>query len=190
MKKIIALLLVLTMAVSLVACGNNAKAPETTTGSVVDYGETAEDLLNNIWDSMDEGKLFPVGGGDAENTVMDAAGKYSLEDEGLTATLLVPADQIENISEAASLMHGMMQNNFTCGAFKVTGDVTAFVDAMYTAISGNRWMCGMPEKMAIAVVGEFVVAFWGINDCFEPFMNALQSAYPNAELDYNEAITG
>jgi hypothetical protein len=84
----------------------------------------------------------------------------------------------------------MMLNNFTCGAFKVTGDVTAFVEAMNTAITTNRWMCGQPEKYVIAVIGEYVVALFGINDAVEPFVTAMTTVYPQAELDYNEAITG
>lgn len=194
MKKIIAMLLVLTMAMGLVACGNNTDTPETTTeattGTVVDTGETAVTVLTTIWDYIEEDKKFFAMGGDMNNMTDNAPGAYSLEDEGLTATLLVPADQIANISEAASLVHAMNLNNFTCGAFKVTGDVNEFVGAMYNAISTNPWMCGMPEKLVIAVIGEYVVALFGINDAVEPFVTAMTTVYPQAELDYNEAITG
>lgn len=203
MKKIIAMLLVLTLAMGLVACGNNAEntesTPETTlettpetTGAanVSDDDETAVALLTAIWDNMDEDKKFFAMGGDMNNVVDNAPGAYSLEDEGLTATLLIPQEQIANVSEAASLVHAMMLNNFTCGAFKVTGEVNDFVSAMYTAVSTNRWMCGQPEKMAIAVIGEYVVVVFGLNDTVNPFLDSLTFSYPQAELDYNEAITG
>ena len=52
-------------------------------------------------------------------------------------------------------------------------------------------MCGMPEKLIIAVVGgEYVVAGFGINDAVTPFEAAFTATYPDAEMKYNEAIEG
>ena len=191
MKKLIAMLLVLTMAASLVACGNNGGAETTTTTTApAAVAESALEILETVWGSYAEDEKFFAMGGDMNNMVDNAPGAYSLEDEGLTATLLVPADQIANIDEAASLVHGMMLNNFTCGAYHVTGDAEAFAEAMYNAISTNPWMCGQPEKMIIAVIGEYVVACFGINDAMNPFEAKLTAAYPSADLVYNEAIAG
>ncbi|MBR6684261.1 MAG: hypothetical protein IKL38_07945 [Firmicutes bacterium] len=192
MKKLIALLLVLTMAMGLVACGNNGEGEGTTTGEAVAVPESALEILETVWGSYAEDEKFFAMGGDYTNPVDNAPGNYSLEDaEAVTAALLVPADQIANIDEAASLMHAMMANNFTCGVFHVTGDATAFADAMYNAISTNPWMCGMPEKMIIAVIGgEYVLASFGINDAMGNFETKLTAAYPDAELKYNEDITG
>ena len=191
MKKLIAMLLVLTMAASLVACGNNGGAQTTpTTTAPAAVAESALEILETVWGSYAEDEKFFAMGGDMNNMVDNAPGAYSLEDEGLTATLLVPADQIANIDEAASLVHGMMLNNFTCGAYHVTGDAKAFADAMYNAISTNPWMCGQPEKLIVAVIGEYVVALFGINDAVNPFEAKLKEAYPSANLVYNEAIAG
>lgn len=189
MKKIIAMLLVLTMAAGLVACGNNAGA-ETTGVQDVKPGSALE-MLETVWGSYAEDEKFFAMGGDMNNMVDNAPGKYSLDDEGMTATLLVPADQIANLDEAASLIHGMMLNNFTCGAYHVTGDAQAFAEAMYNAISTNPWMCGQPEEMLIAIVGgEYVVAAFGITDIMDVFEAKLTAAYPGAKLAYNEAIAG
>ena len=158
MKKILALLLALTVVLSLAACAEPSKKDkddkkETTTATenndvaepTIDVKDSAE-LINNIWNAIPEDQRFFAMGGDFNNIVDNAAGIYSLEDqEGLSATLLIPADQIANIDEAASLMHAMLANNFTCGAFHVTGDKAAFVEAMHNAVQNNRWMCGMPE---------------------------------------------
>ncbi len=217
MKNIIALLLVLTLAMGLVACGNNNAGNETTTTPTTeatdeavtpDEGDIdieidipldttpaasngASEVLSNIWNKVPEENRFFAMGGDMNNMVNNAPGVYSLEDEGLTATLLVPADQIANIDEAASLVHAMMLNNFTAGAFHVTGDAAAFADAMYNAISNNPWICGMPEKLIVAIVdSEYVVACFGINDAMNPFETALNAAYADAEVKYNEAIAG
>lgn len=220
MKKIIALLLALTLTFGLVACGNNENTNETTTAPTTEAtteattGEEgvepsegdidipldttpaasngASKVLTTIWDKVPSESKFFAMGGDFNNMVDGAPGVFSLEDEGLTGTLLVPAEQIANIDEAASLVHAMMLNNFTAGAFHVTGDAAAFADAMYNAISKNPWMCGQPEKLIIAVVeSEYVVACFGINDAVNPFETALNSAYGyEADVKYNEAITG
>ena len=155
MKKLIAMLLALTCVFGLVACGGNAtnnnETPETTVEVI--KPASALEVLEKTWAGVAEENKFFAMGGDFENPVDNAPGAYALTDEGLTATFLVPADQIANIDEAATLLHGMMVNNFAFGAYHVTGDVNAFVEAMHTAITGNRWMCGMPETLVIAVVG-------------------------------------
>lgn len=190
MKKLISLLLVLVMVAAMVAGCNNAsndgtKAPD------AQGPASALEILEKVWGSYAEDEKFFAMGGDMNNMVDNAPGKFSIQDtDGLTYTLLVPADQIANIDDAASLVHGMMTNNFTCGAFHVTGDVAAFAEAMKTAVQGNQWMCGMPEKLVIAVIGEYVVMAYGVNDAINPFETKLTAAYPGAELKVSEAITG
>ena len=191
MKKIIAMLLVLTMAMGLVACGNNGggETTGTTEATAAVPGSTLE-ILETVWGAY-AGEEFFAMGGDMNNMVDNAPGKYNVEDEGMTATLLVPQDQLANVDDAASLVHGMNLNNFTCGVFHVTGDAAAFAEAMHNAISTNPWMCGMPEEMIIAVVGgEYVLAAFGLTAVMEPFGTALTESYPQAELKYEEAITG
>lgn len=189
MKKIIALLLVLVVAMGLIACGNNGDTAATTTEAVKGPASALE-ILETVWASYADDEKFPTMGGDFENIVENAPGKYNLADEGLGTTLLVPADQVANIDEAASLVHGMMLNNFTCGAFHVTGDTKAFADAMNNAIATNRWMCGMPEQMLVAVVGEYVVAAFGLRDVMDTFESKLTAAYPSVEYPYNATIIG
>ena len=125
MKKILSLLLVLTMVFSLAACGGNNNVEETTpateapTDAPVALPVSALALLEELWNAQEE--KFPVFGGDAMNMVSDAPGAYGLEDtETLAVQLLVPAEQAGLIDEAASLFHGMMLNNFTCGTFHTT----------------------------------------------------------------------
>ena len=219
MKKFITLLLALTLIMGLVACGNNNAGNETTTTPVETTADTtpadtgdapvdpdegdidipltpaltngASTMLTNIWNGVPEDQRFFAMGGDFTNIVDGAPGVFNLQDEGLTATLLVPADQIANLDEAASLLHAMMANNFTAGMFHVTGDAAAFAETMHGVISNNPWICGMPEKMIIAVIdGEYVLTCFGINDAVNPFETALSTVYPNAEIKYNEAIAG
>ena len=193
MKKIIALLLAVTAVLGLAACGNGGAqdtTPATTTEPAIQI-ESAVELINTVWNAVPEDNKFFAMGGDFNNIVDNAAGVYGLEDqEAITSALLIPADQLANVDEAASLMHAMLANNFTCGAFHVTGDKAAFVEAMHTAVTGNQWICGMPEKLIIAEIGEYVLVAFGINDAINPFETALGTAYPTANIKYNEAIAG
>ena len=210
MKKIIAMLLALTVVLGLAACGNDTAkdttpattTPVETTEAPVETTEEfieetipapatngASDLINAIWNAIPEDNKFFAMGGDWNNIADNAAGVYGLEDqEAITATLLIPADQIANVEEAASLMHAMMANNFTCGAFKVTGDKAAFADAMHNAVVNNQWICGMPEKMIVVEIGEYVLVAFGINDAINPFETALSTVYADATVKYSEEI--
>ncbi len=194
MKKLFTLVLVFAMALSMAAC-DTAKPNETTTTPVETTTEPAPvvasalEILETVWAQFGDNEKFPVMGGDYEAMVDSAPG--AVKDTGfMNGTLLVPEAELTNVSEAASLVHGMMLNNFTCGAFKVA-DAAAFAEAMHGAISTNPWMCGMPEKMVIATIGgEYVVALFGVNDAVNPFEAKLTAAYPAAEIVYSEAITG
>ena len=190
MKKIIAMLLAVLLVASMAACGNNAGSKETTAAKV-DVPASALEILEKVWGSYGEDEKFPVYGGNmGENVVDNAPGAFDITDtDGLTYTLLVPAEQTANIDGAASLVHGMLANNFTCGVFHATGDAKAFAEAMKTAVFGNRWMCGMPEKVLVSVIGgEYVLVAFGINDAINPFQTKLAAAYPAAEQLYFEDL--
>ena len=194
MKKVMALILAMVMVMALAACGGKEAevTPTEPAADTVEVPGSALEILENVWALYSDDEKFPVMGGDMVNMVDGAPGAYGLEDaESVTYQLLVPAEEVANIDEAASLFHGMMLNNFTCGVFRVSGDAAAFADAMYGKISTNPWMCGMPEKMVIATIGaEYVVAMFGVNDAVNPFEAKLAEAYADADVKYSEAITG
>ena len=190
MKKIIAMLLAVLLVASMAACGNNAGGKETTAAKV-DVPASALEILEKVWGSYAEDeKFFVFGGNMGENVVDNAPGAFDITDtDGLTYTLLVPAEQAANIDGAASLVHGMLANNFTCGVFHATGDAKAFAEAMKTAVAGNQWMCGMPDKVLVSVIGgEYVLVAFGINDAINPFQTKLAAAYPAAEQLYFEDL--
>ena len=204
MKKLISLLLALAMMACLFAgCGNNDKTPagdDENNAQTPDEDQTPDvavpasalEVLETVWALYGDDEKFPTMGGDMNNIVDGAPGAYSLEDvETLGVQLLVPAEEAANITEAASLFHGMMLNNFTCGVFKVAEgvDAAAFAEVMHGAVAGAQWMCGMPEKELIAVVGgEYVLMCFGLNDAVNPFEAKLTEAYPQAQIVYSQAI--
>ena len=195
MKKFITLLLVAVMALSMAACNtttNTDTTPADTTAPATTAPQgpaSALEALSAVWSLFGEDEQFFVMGGDYENSVMGAPGTVSLTlTDYLTASLLVPEAQIASITECASLMHGMMANNFTCAAYKVA-DVNAFAAAMKDAIKNNQWMCGMPEKFTIVDLGgNYVVVAFGINDAMNPFFTKLATAHPGATTLVDEAI--
>ena len=201
MKKIIAMLLALTMLVAFAGC-NNTNAPETTEGTkptetTAAPTETTEaatgaasalEILETTWNLFGEDEKFFVMGGDFENMVDGAPGAVNVAGvDFLMGNLIVPEAETANVTEAASLIHGMNANTFTCAAYAVA-DVQAFADAMKTAIQGNHWMCGFPEKLVIAEVDGFVVVMFGHGDAVNPFLTNLQTAYANTNVLAEEAI--
>lgn len=198
MKKFFAMILALTMVLSMAACGEKTPAqtdaPETqapTTEAPVQVPASALEILEKVWALFGEDEKFPVMGGDYEAMVNGAPGNVNVATpDFMMGTLLVPEAEVANVTDAAALVHGMMLNNFTCGVFRVA-DAAAFAETMHTQITNNPWMCGMPEKMVIAVVGgEYVLAMFGVNDAVNPFETKLAEAYPDADVKYSEAITG
>ena len=192
MKKIFALLLAAMMVLSMAACGENKpteSTPETTvppTTEAAPVAESALEVLETIWAQFGDDEKFFVVGGDYENMVDGAPGKASNTDF-FTGNLIVPADQTANITDAASMIHAMNANTFTSAAYAVA-DAQAFATAMQSAIQGNQWMCGFPEKLLIADLGGYVVVVFGHGDAVSPFQAKLTAAYPNANILVDEAI--
>ena len=194
MKKIIALLLALVMAVAMAACTPAANNNETTTAPVETTTEPAAavasalEILETVWAQFGEDEKFYVMGGDFDAMVDGAPGKVTNTDF-MSSNLIVPAEQVANITDAAALTHGMNANTFTGAAYAVA-DSQAFAAAMQTAIQGNQWMCGFPEKLVIAEVGGYVVVLFGHGDAVNPFQTKLTAAYPTTNILVDEAIAG
>ena len=199
MKKLFALVLAFALALSMAACapaGSNDTTPPTTT-EPTETTETTEapvviasavEILETVWAQFGDDEKFFAMGGDFDNMVDGAPGAVNVAStDFLTGNLIVPADQTANITDAASLIHGMNANTFTCGAYAVA-DVQAFADAMKAAIQGNQWMCGFPEKLVIASVGGYAVVMFGHGDAVNPFQEKLVASYPTTEILVDEAI--
>ena len=191
MKKILSAILALAMVLSLAACGGNAAAPTTAaTEAPVEGPASALELLETVWAQYSEDEMFPVIGGSMAAPVDNAPGSYDLADENITYSLLIPAEQLANVSEAASMIHMMNANTFTCAAYKLNGVSAAdFGAAMKDAVMGNQWMCGFPDSLLISAIGnEYVVVAFGVNDAMNPFTAHLTAAYPDAETIVSEPI--
>ena len=115
MKRTLSLILALVMAVSLMACGKK----DDNKGGDTDTPADSLTILNKVWESYTDDEKFPAAGGDIENSVDDAPGAFNVSDiDSLEYLLSVPADDAALIDDAASLMHMMNANTFTCGALR------------------------------------------------------------------------
>lgn len=191
MKKILSIVLALTMVLSLAACGGSS---EKETTAAEEAPATAVEILEKTWAEYAESEKFAIIGGNVEAGIMDTPANFDMEyAEGMTYSLLVPAEQVVNVAEAASMMHMMNANTFTCGVFRLAEGVAVadFAAAMQQAVQGNMWMCGFPEQLLIKdIAGEYVVMAFGHTDPITTFEKHLNEVYPNAEVLYSEPIGG
>lgn len=152
----------------------------------------ANALLTTVWGSYTEDEKFSVAGGDYNHPVEGAPGAFDITDTAsLSSMLVLPETAAADIDDAASLIHMMNANTFTCGAFHVTDSekVSTVADALRDAISSRHWMCGFPDKFVIITYGQYVVSVFGNEELVNTFRDKFTAAYADAAIAYEEAIS-
>ena len=186
MKRTLSLILALVMALSLAACGkkddgkNNADAPADSLA-----------LLTKVWDSYTDDEKFPAAGGDYETSVDDAPGAFDPSNaDNLNFLLTVPTEDASLIDDAASLMHMMNANTFTCGALRLTdaGKLDEAAKEIRDYIMAKQWMCGFPDKLIVVSVDNYLISCFGAEDLVNTFRDKLQAAYSGAVVITDEPI--
>lgn len=148
-------------------------------------------ILNAIWNTYSDEEKFPAAGGDSEHAVDGAPGSFDVSNaDSLSYQLTFPADDASLIDSAASLVHMMNLNTFTCGAFHVAdaNNVARLADDLRTTIQAKRWMCGFPDKLVIVTVGQSVLSVYGSEELVNTFRDKLLTSYSAATAVYDEAI--
>ena len=189
MKKFVALLLAMTLTLSLTACGGG-KTAETTKDDT--EGKTAVQILEDVWAVYEEDEKFAIAGGDYTTMVPDAPGAVDVSDGETLDTLLgFPADSAGLIDAGASMMHMMNQNTFTAGVYHVTNadDVQTVADAVKENIMNRQWMCGFPDDLVVYSVGaSYVAVVFGAEDVVDNFEDALEEVYASTKILYEEDL--
>lgn len=183
MKKIVSLALAVLLVLSLAACGSKNSG----TGDVSD----ALTLLNTVWATYSEEEKFPVSGGDYDHPVDDAPGAFDISNaDNMDYMLGFPGPSVANLVDAASLMHMMNANTFTCGAFHVTSkdDVETVASDLRDAIQSKQWMCGFPDKLVIFTYDQYVVSLYGDEELVNTFRDKFTATYSDSTIAYDEAI--
>ena len=184
MKRTLSLILALVMALSLAACGkkDDGKA---------DAPADSLALLTKVWNSYTDDEKFPAAGGDYETSVDDAPGAFDPSNaDNLNFLLTVPTEDASLIDDAASLMHMMNANTFTCGAFHVksSADVETVANALRENILRRQWMCGFPDKLVILRAGDYVISFFGKETPVDTFKTRTLEAFSAASVVCDEPI--
>ena len=62
-------------------------------------------------------------------------------------------------------MHMMNANTFTCSVFRVKEDVKSseIAGEIFDNLHDRQWVCGIPDKIVIIIVGRDVVTVFGNN---------------------------
>ena len=186
MKRILSAALCAALLLTLCACG---AAP----AESADTPASPLELLETVWNTYSDDEKFPAAGGDysEENQRDGAPGAFSIADtDTLEYMLGFPAAEVGKIDAAASLMHMMNMTTFTCGAFhaKSSGDLTALCAALRENILARHWMCGIPDKLVIVTVGDYIVSFFGNAELADTFAAKLAAAYPSAKTVSEDPI--
>lgn len=168
-----------------------SKPAETPSETPAAQDTGALSLLTSVWSTYSEDDKFPAAGGDAEHSVDGAPGSFDVSNaDSLTYQLTFPSADVSLIDGAASLVHMMNLNTFTCGAFHVSdaGNVSTVAADIRSAVQGKQWMCGFPDKLVIFTSGQYVVSVYGNESLVNTFRDKFVAAHSGASTVYDEAI--
>ena len=187
MKKVFAILLSAALLFSLAACASKGNEPGSSTNGVDPLT-----LLQTVWNSHSEDEKFAVSGGDLSPEHMkDEPGVFSISDASeLDRELGFPEAEVSNITAAASLVHMMNANTFTCGAFQLKDgvDAAALAKKVEQNIQSRQWMCGFPDKLVVASLDGYLISVFGAEDLVDTFRDKLQTAYPGTQIVSDDPI--
>ena len=193
MKKILAFILAAVMVLSLAACADKGSEGGATSpsGAQKDQPKSALEILEKVWSKYSTDEKFPATGGSEKHMKDDKPGKFDVSDaEALDFELGFPKAQASEIDDAASLMHMLNQNNFSCGVYHVkdSGNVEALAGKIKENILARQWLCGFPEKLVILTVGDYIVSVFGAGELTDTFVAKLSAEYGSAKQLFDVPI--
>ena len=193
MKKILALLLAAVMVLSLAACTDKGSEGGATSpsGAQTNQPKSALEILEKVWSKYSTDEKFPATGGSEKHMKEDKPGKFDVSDaEALDFELGFPKAQASEIDDAASLMHMLNENNFSCGVYHVkdSGNVEALAGKIKENILARQWLCGFPEKLVILTVGDYIVSVFGAGELTDTFVAKLSAEYSSAKQLFDVPI--
>ena len=182
MKKIIAIALAAVTVLSFAACTKQNGENGTTTPSAAakEQAKSALEILEKVWSKYSNDEKFPATGGSEKQMKEDMPGKFDVSDaEALDFELGFPKANASEIDDAASLMHMLNQNSFSCGVYHVkdSANVEALAGKIKENILARQWMCGFPEKLVILSVGNYIVSVFGAAELTDTFTAKLSAEY-------------
>lgn len=212
MKRIFALILAAMATITLAGCSNNepndnGSNPNNSTSDTADNSSSSSDpadaelegsayadsleVLEAAWSGYPEDDRFPIMGGSTDVAMQydSKPGPFTLTMTAeLANSLKVPESLMPQIKNAASVIHMMNANTFTCGAFEVDGDINAFSTALVDSVNNTHWMCGIPETVITVKVGKYLIMAFGNGEVIQKF-KAAATAVDGASLVHEGPIS-
>jgi len=212
MKKAIALLLFITLAVCCTACsnlpwigGNNTQVGANTDSENgkdnIIIVKDACDILTHAWEIYEDtdtdnnmyNDKFPVMGGHHQSYTLDAPASYDLDKTAdLASSFCVPEELLTYVNDVATMQHMMHANTFTACAYHITEteQVEAMIEGIEKKTLDNQWLGGFPDKFFIIRIGnDYVVTAYGNKNVVDYFKDALLQVYGNiAEIPVEKNI--
>ena len=182
MKKIIAIALAAVTVLSFAACtkqnGENGTTPPS--AATKEQAKSSLEILEKVWSKYSTDEKFPATGGSEKHMKDGMPGKFDVSDaEALDFELGFPKAQASEIDDAASLMHMLNQNSFSCGVYHVkdSANAEALAGKIKENILARQWLCGFPEKLVILTVGNYIVSVFGAAELTDTFTAKLSAEY-------------
>ena len=193
MKKILAFVLAAVMVLSLAACTDKGSEGGATSpsGAQTNQPKSALEILEKVWSKYSTDEKFPATGGSEKHMEEDKPGKFDVSDaEALDSELGFPKANASEIDDAASLMHMLNENNFSCGVYHVkdSGNAEALAGKIKENILARQWLCGFPEKLVILTVGDYIVSVFGAGELTDTFVAKLSAEYSSAKQLFDVPI--
>jgi ornithine carbamoyltransferase len=210
-KKIAAILLVGLMITSCVSCGNSnnnqngtQNNAQSNTQNQTEQGNStqstdsklnitsANELLTKVWNTYEDkdsdnnmyNDKFPILGGHFESYTEEAPGEYDLSKTAdLERSFCFPADKIDLIDNAATMMHLMYANTFSASAYHVKDatKINEVAKSIQDCVMKNQWLDGDPEELLIMTVGDdYIVSVFGEEEQIEYFKAGIKTVYKDA----------
>lgn len=178
MKKFMCMILALTMALSMAACGNK-EAAETTAPAASKLEGTMEELVNKVMELQPVefmGGLMPI---DITDTTED--GLWAIKS-------FTGLDNAESLADVAVYEPMMGSIPFSLVMVRVAegSDAKAVAEAMKAGIDQRKWICVEADDLQVAGYGDVVMLIMVGSDTgmtSQSFVDAFKSV-TGAELDF------
>lgn len=147
-------------------------------------------VMLRIWEQFEGDKDVYIGGSSTDYRLATPWQVLLSDKDFLQGALFLSEAQVPKVKAAASLMHSLNTNNLTVGAIALEEgvDFEAFAAKVKDRILQNQWVCGRPGGMRIVKVEECLLILYGSGSYSSSFVEALNEAYPEAEVLYQETI--
>ena len=147
-------------------------------------------VMLGIWEQFEGDKNVYIGGSSTDYRLATPWQVPLLDKDFLQGALFLSEEQVPKVKAAASLMHSLNTNNLTVGAVALEEgvDFKAFATEVKDRILQNQWVCGRPGGMRIVKVEECLLILYGSGSYSGSVVDALNEAYPEAEVLCRETI--